>query len=123
MREGEPRNFVQPCLLLLLDERPDHGYELIERLRLLCGVDNDASGIYRALRNLERAGLVCSSWTTQTPGPARRMYHLTANGAAVLAESAATLTRTRASIDAFLHRYARRAENGSRSAAVYRLQR
>ena len=28
----EPRNFLQPCLLLLLREQPDHGYDLAVRL-------------------------------------------------------------------------------------------
>jgi len=27
-----PKNFLRPCLLLLLRERPAHGYELRERL-------------------------------------------------------------------------------------------
>ncbi|AHH95432.1 helix-turn-helix transcriptional regulator [Kutzneria viridogrisea] len=107
MRDCEPRNFVRPCLLLLLGERPDHGYGLIERLRELCGADNDASGIYRALRNLERDGLVCSAWRTATPGPARRCYELTALGESVLADCAEGLRATRAAIDAFLGRYAR----------------
>ena len=29
----ELRHFVEPCLLLLLRERPGHGYELVDRLR------------------------------------------------------------------------------------------
>ena len=33
MAELEPRNFLQPCLLLLLMEQPDHGYDLAVRLR------------------------------------------------------------------------------------------
>lgn len=107
MRDCEPRNFVQPCLLLLLAESPDHGYGLIDRLRLLCGSDNDASGVYRALRNLEHRGLVCSSWSTSTPGPARRMYQLTTLGSEALAESVDSLRVTRSAIDAVLSRHAR----------------
>ena len=33
MGECEPRNFLQPCLLLLLRERSDHGDDLVNRRR------------------------------------------------------------------------------------------
>src|SRR4051794_11922038 len=62
MAELEPRNFLQPCLLLLLHEHPDHGYELASRLRPMHDGDGDAGGVYRALRGLERHGLVRSEW-------------------------------------------------------------
>ena len=29
-----PRNFVRPCVLLLLREHPAHGYDLLERLKV-----------------------------------------------------------------------------------------
>jgi Transcriptional regulator PadR-like family len=72
MAELEPRNFLQPCLLLLLREQPDHGYELAARLRPMHDGDGDAGGVYRALRSLERQGLVRSEWHTSDVGPARR---------------------------------------------------
>jgi PadR family transcriptional regulator, regulatory protein PadR len=123
MRDCEPRNFVQPCLLLLLAESPEHGYGLLDRLRLLCGSDNDASGVYRALRNLEHQGLVCSSWSTSTPGPARRMYRLTPQGSEALAESVDSLRVTRSAIDAVLSRHARVRAAGPvvRAAPIYRI--
>lgn len=105
MRECEPRNFVQACLLLLLRERPDHGYELTERLRTLSGAESDSSGVYRALRGLEQRGMVRSSWSTSTTGPARRTYELTAAGAAALGRHARALKGTRDVLDGFLGRY------------------
>src|SRR6476659_1272061 len=62
MAELEPRNFLQPCLLLLLMEQPDHGYELAARLRPMHDGEGDPGSIYRALRGLERQGLVRSEW-------------------------------------------------------------
>ncbi|MFC5995059.1 helix-turn-helix transcriptional regulator [Pseudonocardia hispaniensis] len=107
MAELEPRNFLQPCLLLLLRERPDHGYELAARLRPMHDGDGDAGGVYRALRGLERQGLVRSEWQTSDVGPARRTYHLTADGVAHLDAQAQGLERIHQVLHVFLDRYAR----------------
>ena len=47
---------VEPALLLLLDERPRHGYDLLENIPALVGhggADVDLSNLYRLLRGLE----------------------------------------------------------------------
>ena len=101
-----PKNFLRPCLLLLLREQPAHGYELLERLRAL-GFDRDDPGrLYRALRALEGEGLVRSSWERSDSGPDRRTYELTRPGMEHLHEQAAGLEATRALLDLFLSRYA-----------------
>jgi PadR family transcriptional regulator, regulatory protein PadR len=112
MAELEPRNFLQPCLLLLLRESPDHGYELAARLRPMHDGDGDAGGIYRALRGLERQGLVCSEWHTSPTGPARRIYCITEEGVAALDVLVTGLEQTHASLHVFLDRYARLAASG-----------
>ena len=70
MAVPEPRNFLLPCLLLLLRERADHGYELVSRLRPMHEGESDPGGVYRALRALEQRGLVRSEWRTSGAGPA-----------------------------------------------------
>ncbi|MCA1680840.1 MAG: helix-turn-helix transcriptional regulator, partial [Actinobacteria bacterium] len=45
-----PKNFLRPCLLLLLREAPAHGYELLDRLRAFGFEGSDPGGLYRALR-------------------------------------------------------------------------
>ncbi|MHA6623208.1 PadR family transcriptional regulator [Pseudonocardia sp. DLS-67] len=107
MAELEPRNFVQPCLLLLLREHPDHGYELVSRLRPMHDGDGDAGGVYRALRGMERQGLVRSEWHTSDVGPAKRTYFVTADGVTVLDELVASLCQTHEALHVFLERYAR----------------
>lgn len=107
MAELEPRNFLQPCLLLLLRERPDHGYELAARLRPMHDGDGDAGGIYRALRGLERLGLVRSEWQTSDVGPARRTYFVTPDGIQSLEAQADNLRQTHEALHVFLERYAR----------------
>ncbi len=100
-----PLNFLRPCLLLLLREQPAHGYELLEHLRIL-GFDRDDPGrLYRALRALEKEGLVRSAWEPSGSGPDRRTYELTRPGMEQLHEAAAALEATRGLLDVFLSRY------------------
>jgi PadR family transcriptional regulator PadR len=99
--------FVEPALLLLLRERPMHGYELIERLPDLAGDDVriDVGNLYRILRALEEEGLVTSEWSADLPGPAKRTYELTEAGRRLLDQWAASLRGARQVIEGFLARY------------------
>lgn len=101
---GQPKNFLRACLLLLLREQPSHGYDLVERLKDF-GFDKDPGGVYRALRSLERDGLLHSAWEASPAGPARRGYELTWEGEQVLAAWSATLAGSRAMLDKYLSRY------------------
>jgi poly-beta-hydroxybutyrate-responsive repressor len=114
MGECDPRNFLQPCLLLLLRERSDHGYDLVNRLRELHLGEGEAGAVYRALRGLERQGLVRSSWQTSEAGPARRTYQITASGLADLDRQAVLLEATHRTLHVFRGRYERlRGHDGS----------
>ena len=100
-----PKNFLQPCLLLLLREQPAHGYELLERLRAFGFERSDPGRLYRALRSLEHEGLVHSAWERSKSGPDRRTYQLTRPGMEELHRHARALAGTRGLMDAFLGRY------------------
>ena len=100
-----PKNFLRPCVLLLLREQPAHGYDLLQRLRALGFERDDPGGLYRTLRALEDDGLVSSSWEPSAVGPDRRTYDLTRRGREVLHESAKLLLGLRETLDAFLSRY------------------
>ena len=99
-----PKNFLRPCLLLLLHERPAHGYDLRERLRPLGFSRDDPGRLYRALRTLEAAGLVESRWQPSSGGPDRRTYELTPAGEDRLRDAAAELKAMHAILDTFLRR-------------------
>jgi PadR family transcriptional regulator, regulatory protein PadR len=109
MTVPEPRNFLLPCLLLLLRERPDHGYELVSRLGPMQAGECDSGGVYRALRGLEQRGLVRSEWCTSGTGPARRTYYLTVDGSAFLDEQVVALQHVNGVLHRFLDRYSRSA--------------
>jgi PadR family transcriptional regulator PadR len=98
--------FTEPALLLLLAERPAHGYELLERLPELTGDARVEMGnLYRLLRGLEDEGLVSSEWDASAPGPAKRRYELTEEGTRLLARWADALRDARQRIDTFIERY------------------
>jgi PadR family transcriptional regulator, regulatory protein PadR len=99
--------FVEPALLLLLRERPMHGYELLDRLPEVAGahVRVDVGNVYRVLRALEEEGIVTSEWSADLPGPAKRTYELTDAGRRLLDRWADSLSQARDVIEAFLARY------------------
>src|SRR5687767_3138076 len=103
--------FVEPVLLLLLRERPMHGYELIERLPEVAGDELrvDVGNLYRILRALEDEGLVTSEWSADLPGPAKRTYERTEAGTRLLDPRAETLREARPGVDGLLGGYARHA--------------
>jgi PadR family transcriptional regulator, regulatory protein PadR len=104
MEGGQPRNFIRPCLLLLLKESPSYGYELLERLPRL-GLGKDHGSLYRTLRALEQEGLVRSDWEPRARGPQRRRYEVTVEGEAWLDVWAGTISQTQSLLASYLHRY------------------
>ena len=100
-----PKNFLRPCVLLLLREQPGHGYDLLERLRALGFARSDPGRLYRTLRALEHERLVRSAWEPSTEGPDRRIYELTRPGMEELHAHAKALLETREALAHFLSRY------------------
>lgn len=104
---GLPRNFIRPCLLLLLAEHASHGYDLLERLGSLGVHETDPGRLYRTLRAIEREGLVRSHWDTSGSGPARRTYELTDEGLEWLHAWAGALAESERIVGGYLERYER----------------
>ena len=98
--------FAEPAVLLLLAEGESHGYQLAEDLEALLDEGRvDFGNLYRLLRALEEEGLVASMWSEETPGPQKRVYRLTGEGAALLDAWAASLRARSDRIGALLARY------------------
>lgn len=98
---------MEPALLLLLSERPMHGYELLDRLTALMneGWMIDLGNLYRMLRGLEAEGVVRSTWDVGALGPAKRVYEITLAGTTLLDQWATALERTEIGIARFVARY------------------
>ena len=98
--------FTEPALLLLLRERPAHGYDLMERLPELTGDERVEMGnLYRLLRALEEEGLVLSEWDATSAGPAKRRYAITETGAQLLDQWVDALRTSQERTGRFLERY------------------
>jgi PadR family transcriptional regulator, regulatory protein PadR len=73
---------VFPALILhLIEQQPDHGYGLMQRIAEICGdlVAVNTNKIYPLLRRLEERGFVTASWEHPTKR-SRRVYAITADG-------------------------------------------
>ncbi|MBJ7594450.1 MAG: helix-turn-helix transcriptional regulator [Candidatus Dormibacteraeota bacterium] len=101
----QPRNYLRPCLLLLLGEEPTYGYELRDKLAPLSLGHWDPGTVYRTLNTMEDDALVRSTWERSAEGPRRRRYEITPAGNAVLDAWARELCGMRDMIVDFIDRY------------------
>jgi poly-beta-hydroxybutyrate-responsive repressor len=99
--QGQPRLWLQPFLLLALEEWQSHGYELIRRMSTFGFEALDRGSVYRTLRQMEKDGLLVSGWDTSHDGPARRLYSLTDSGRNYLNSWAAALHGYQVMLDRF----------------------
>jgi DNA-binding PadR family transcriptional regulator len=100
-------SFLRPCLMVLLHRGEAHGYSLLSELGQF-GFDSeqlDPSLVYRALREMEAEQLVVSDWAEESLGPQRRVYRITPQGEAHLADWIEDLRRARQEIDRLLQAY------------------
>lgn len=90
-------------LLSVLSAGPAHGYAVITALRARSGgtFDLPEGTVYPALHRLEGAGLLSSSWG-DADGRRRRVYALTGQGEAALAEQRTEWQRFSSGIAAVL---------------------
>lgn len=82
VREGPKKGFVEPRLLYLISRKESYGYQLSEEIGRVPfpAPAPDAAAVYRALREMERSGLLHSRWQEGVAGPAKRVYSITPQG-------------------------------------------
>jgi PadR family transcriptional regulator PadR len=103
---GVMKRLLGPTILLLLAEKPQHGYELMGKMKEMgVGQGSDPSILYRFLRYLERSGLAESTLDDSGPGPARKVYNLTPEGMEMLDMWAADLEEFSSLLEEFKKRY------------------
>ncbi len=82
--EAWSKNWHVPIILLMLRGWNSYGYELMEKMSTFGLHAMNPGTFYRTLRQMEKDGVVCSSWDTSEAGPARRVYSITEAGEAYL---------------------------------------
>jgi len=94
-------------ILLLLNEKPSHGYELADRLAEFNlgrkGI-GQMGGLYRLLSFLEEEGYITSSWETNDSGPAKKIYKTNQTGLDYLKEAATEMDVIKSKISMFQKR-------------------
>jgi poly-beta-hydroxybutyrate-responsive repressor len=101
--EARPRNWL--VILLSLREWNSYGYELMERASAFGFEAMNPGTLYRTLRQMEKEGIVESSWETSRGGPARRMYTITDAGRTYLDFWAKSLEQYQQTMDNFFRLY------------------
>ena len=105
-----PRDILIPYVLLAVSLQRAHGYLIEEYLRGVGFFSLEMSTLYRTLRQLEKDGLLRSSWEPGPTGPARRVYSLTEVGRGWLDQWANTLDLYRRMLDQFFGLYGKHKE-------------
>lgn len=103
--EAWSKNWLVPILLLMLREWSSYGYELMEKMAAFGLNAMNPGTIYRTLRQMEKEGMVSSSWNTSEAGPARRMYSITEAGEAYLKFWAKSLEQYQQMMNRFFRLY------------------
>ena len=73
------KDLVELCLLHLLSQRDQYGYDLLRRLHAAFP-DTQESAVYAILRGLGREGYLEQYLGETSDGPARKYYRLTPRG-------------------------------------------
>jgi len=100
--EGHQDRFIDAAMMLLIARNAGHGYDIVERLKEYGFDAVDSTKVYRRLRRLEADGLLTSQWLSDTAGPARRAYTITAEGTDYLLTWKPTAERTLSGYKAFI---------------------
>jgi PadR family transcriptional regulator PadR len=100
---GRRGRWLEPFLLVLIEEKGAYGGALIARLNELCLAPNgvEVGMAYRTLRELEGEGLMTSEWVADNGAP-RRAYRLTPAGRQSLAEWVSVMRERGRLVEAFL---------------------
>jgi len=103
--EAWSKNWLVPVVLLMLRQWSSYGYELMEKMAAFGLTAMNAGTFYRTLRQMEKDGMVSSSWDTSEAGPARRVYSITEAGEAYLKFWAESLDQYQKMMDNFFQLY------------------
>lgn len=103
MRADALRGHLDSLILAVVEGGPLHGYAIIEALQVRSGgeLDLPTGTVYPALRRLESAGYLDSSWS-EVGGRKRRTYRLSRAGRRALAQHRADWRAFSAVVDGVL---------------------
>ena len=102
---------LQPTILLALSKGPLYGTDIVYAASygpLCSGTPPDPTGVYRYLKKMEEANLLTSRWETDRVGNRpKRLYTLTAQGAACRNRWISALRKYAAAVETLVHQLER----------------
>ncbi len=101
------RGVLEYCVLAVLRDREQYGFELVKVLTQSEGLLTSEGTIYPILARLRRDGAVVTTWRESTAGPPRRYYNLTQDGHDALEQFTGEWGRFRDAVDGLLKAGAR----------------
>jgi len=80
-------DIVSTVMLILLNRKPDHGYNIIHAVSDILGYSPTLNGmIYRLLAFFEANGVVRSEWQIEEASQPKKVYTITERGTSILRE-------------------------------------
>ncbi|HCI79723.1 MAG TPA: poly-beta-hydroxybutyrate-responsive repressor [Ktedonobacter sp.] len=111
------KNWHVPVILMMLRQWNSYGYELMEKMAAYGLNAMNPGTFYRTLRQMEKDGVIRSSWDTSDTGPARRVYSITDAGEAYLKLWTESLNQYQKMMNTFFDLYlgqpSKKDENGA----------
>jgi PadR family transcriptional regulator PadR len=99
------RGALEYCVLALLAEQPRYGFDLVRSLGTVEGMVTGEGTLYPLLSRLQKDGRVASGWRdSDSGGPPRKYYSVTAKGRRALGEFSAEWARFRDTVDNILEK-------------------
>src|SRR5215218_3854172 len=105
--EVTPKNLLMVVMLMALQRSNSYGYKLMEETKAFWREAINRGTVYRTLRQMEKNGIIKSSWDTNANGAARRLYSITDEGEAHLDLRMESLKQYQSNVEAFLRLYHR----------------
>lgn len=105
MIDAWSKNWCVPVILLMLRQWNSYGYELMEKLTAFGLQTMNPGTFYRMLRQMEKDGIVSSTWDISVAGPARRVYAITQAGEEYLKFWAESLDQYQKMMNTFFQLY------------------
>ncbi|MFZ5649017.1 MAG: PadR family transcriptional regulator [Bacillota bacterium] len=106
VKRGQAYRYAPAFILLFLARENLYGAALFNKMQKeipFCHADSAV--VYRTLQDLEEEGAVKSYWETDTSGPARKWYQITAKGLEKLTEFREDIESRKKNFEFFLDSY------------------
>ncbi len=79
------KGLLEYFVLLVLADKPAHGYAIAAALRSIDAFDVGEGTLYPLLARLSKRDLAKAAWVTEGTGPARKVYTITRKGRSEIA--------------------------------------